>query len=554
MNKSATLKLNKILGKRTFSFYLLIFLGVVESVLSVGLALSIKTLVNCYEKGGNTTEIISASALLFLVVFATFLVGVLIKVLSSKYTANIEQKLKNQVFKRFISGSYMEISSNNTGEVISKFSVDASRVANVYANLPHSFISTVSHIVAILVVLFILQPLFTLIVVGCGLLAVCITFLVRKVLIKLYKKVRSKDGEISSFIGETSKNSLIIKTFNAEEYITSSFLKRTEIYKNLRLKHSYLGALLTSITALMFTLFYAFSVLYGVNGMLSGVESINFGVIIAVLQLITQIKTPINNITAYVAVYTEMKVSADRLFTLIFDKKEEKIKVDGEFEGLEVNGVSYSYGDKEVLSNCNLTINKGDKILIKGLSGEGKSTLLKLLMGVYSPISGEIKVKIKGESYSPTKIKEVFSFVPQDNMLFLGSVKENITFNKDYSLNEILKVLEIASVDFIPNAEDGLNYSIGENGLNLSVGQGQRIAIARGLISKSPVLVLDEATSSLDEKTEEEVLSKLANIDDLTIVFVSHKLAFEKYASKVYTLNDGKLSLATANNSKDDNA
>lgn len=553
MKGDTSLKLNRILGKRTFSYYLLIVLGVLQSVLSVGLALAIKTLVNAYEVGGDVGEVINSSILLFAIVLTSFLVGVLSKIISAKYTAKIECKLKSKVFESFVGGSYSDISSNSAGEVISKFSVDASRVSNVYANLPYSVIATASHIVAILIALFILQPTFTLIVVVLGIIALLITFLVRKVLVKFYKRVRNKDSEISSFIGGTTKNALVVKAFGAEEHISLAFNAKTLSYKTARLKHAYLGALLTSITALAFTLFYAFSVLYGVNGMLSGVENINFGVIIAVLQLITQIKTPINNISAYITVYTEMKVSANRLFTLIYSK-DEKTVVDGEFEGVEVNSACYSYGEKEILSNCNLTINKGDKILIKGQSGEGKSTLLKLLMGIYAPTSGEVKIKINGNSYNSTKIKDIFSFVPQDNMLFLGSVKENITFNKNYLDAEILKVLDLASIDFIDKTSDGLTKNIGENGLNLSVGQGQRIALARGLISNNPVLILDEATSSLDENTEEKVLENIASLKDLTVVFVSHKLAFEKYANKVYNLSGGCLSLVTADNSKDDNA
>ena len=554
MKRDTIKKLKEILGKRTFTFYILIFLGVLQSVLSVGLALSIKTLVNAYEKGGLQNEIISASAILFIIVFLIFIVGVSYKIISSKYTANIEQKLKNQVFKSFIGGSYGEISQNNSGEVISKFSVDALRVANIYSNLPSSIISTLSHIVAVLIALFILQPTFTFIVVVCGIVALIITFLVRKVLVKYYKKVRKSDGKISSFIGESTKNSLVVKAFNAEDFISINFNKMNSIYKRNRLKHAYLGALLTSITSFAFTLFYAFGVLYGLGGMINGVESINFGVIIAVLQLITQIKTPINNLTSYIAVYTEMHVSAERLFTLINGKGEEKLTYNGDFSRIEISGVSYSYGDKEVLSSCNLEINKGDKILIKGVSGEGKSTFLKLLMGLYTPTDGKIDINLKGERVSPEKIKGVFSFVPQDNMLFLGSVKENITFNKDYDIKEIQSVLDLALVDFIPNTESGLNLVIGENGLNLSIGQGQRIALARGLIKGSPVLVLDEATSSLDESTEEEILKRLSKLDDLTIVFVSHRFNFEKYANKVYNLSGGKLSLVARNNSKDENS
>jgi ATP-binding cassette subfamily B protein len=131
----------------------------------------------------------------------------------------------------------------------------------------------------------------------------------------------------------------------------------------------------------------------------------------------------------------------------------------------------------------------------------------------------------------------VFSFVPQDNMLFLGSVKENITFNKEYSFEEIKRVLDLAKIDFV-DSENSLDLSIGENGLNLSIGQGQRIAIARALLTGAPVLLLDEATSALDEDTERQVLSNLSQLKDITLIIISHKKSAFSICNRKIRLKD----------------
>jgi ABC-type bacteriocin/lantibiotic exporter with double-glycine peptidase domain len=248
-----------------------------------------------------------------------------------------------------------------------------------------------------------------------------------------------------------------------------------------------------------------------------------------------------------------MIVSAERLFSVAYNNEKGFDKYTNGFESLTIKDLNYSYGEKQVLKKVNLTVNKGDKILIKGVSGEGKTTFLKALTGLYNDYDGEVYLTVNGNKITPYNIKGAYAYVPQDNMLFSGTILENITFNNSYNFDKILEVLSLCNIDFISHNKVGLNTYIGENGLNLSTGQGQRIAMARGIIKGAPILILDEATSSLDDKTEEEILSKIASISDLTVIFVSHKTCFEKYASKIYNLKGGEL-FTTFNDSKNENA
>ncbi len=536
-NNTAT-KLNNILGKRGFLFYLLVLLGIFEAVLTVGFAISMKMLISAFEYSKGNEQITFYAIILIGVVILSCIVTIVKKILTSKYTTLVEQKLKNKIFKWYIFSSFNKLNSLQSGDVVSKFSTDAVKVSSVYANLLHSAISTVTHLIAIIVALFILQPTFTLIILACGLLAIIITYFIRKVLLKRFKKVRESDSKALSYISETTKNSLIIKAMNLEDYAVNNFTSKISDYKTKKLKHLYLGAIVSSVTAFTFMLFYAISVILGVNGMVNGIKGIDFGVIIAVLQLITQIKTPTNNLANYLTIYNEMLISAERLFTLIEESEDKAINYEGGFESLEVKNLAFSYGEDSVLKDINLKINKGDKVLIKGVSGEGKSTLLKIITGLYKTCEGEVNLIIDGKKINPSIVKGVYSYSSQDNMLFFGTIKENVTFNKNYTNEEVLSALSLAKVDFLSN---GLNEVVEENGSNFSLGQGQRISLARAFIRSAPILILDEATSSLDDITESEIIKNIASNKDLTVIFVSHKDSFSAYANKTYSLIEGSL-------------
>ena len=182
--------------------------------------------------------------------------------------------------------------------------------------------------------------------------------------------------------------------------------------------------------------------------------------------------------------------------------------------------------------------------VLAGPNNSGKTTLIKLLLGVYKPNDGEINfttngAKIKLDSSS----RSMFSYVPQGNMLFSGSIRENVTLiNTNATEEEIERALELSCCkDFINELPNGIDTKIGERGLGLSEGQVQRIAIARALLSSAPIILLDESTSALDEKTESAVLENLKSIEKLTLIIVSHKKAPKSICNKNLFVENGLL-------------
>ena len=531
-------------GERNAFFYLTIFVGVIQSLLAVLFAISIKILVNNAEYKLPTEKLISSSIFVVIIVILSFVFNVLYKIFSSKNAVLVEKSLKKGIFKSFVDGNYFRLSNVFKGDVVSKLEADSLAVSNIYANLIPNVISTILHLLFILVVLLILQPLYTALILGCSIIAVILTFAVKKAFTSLYNKTRSKNSEVSVFTSETVENALVVKAFDAEEHIQNKFNNKVDKYQTARLKYMYCGATISSITNLLFTMFYSSSVILGVIGIYNGVSGVDFGVMIAILQLIMQIKSPVTTLSGAISSHAEMKVSFNRLERLDFSSdKVIKTKVlKDDFNYVKLDAVNFSYDNETVVENVNLKINKGDRVLIKGSSGEGKSTLLKILSGLYSVDSGSVKVALNDKEISLNETSSLFSYVPQENMLFSGSIRENIAFNSNVTDEDIIKALKLCEVDFIESDKNGLNTLIGEGGNGLSIGQIQRLAIARALVSNRPIMILDEATSALDSATESRIVENLSKIKDATIIIVSHRECFDSIATSVYLMKDKNLS------------
>ncbi len=536
-----------LLQKRGFKFYLIIVFCVLQCFCSVLFALFIKFLVNAveYSKGNNIITVYSVLLAVFAVL--SFAFGFLQKIMQVKLVTKTEIKLKKQVLKKYINGSYDNVLSVSSGDLVSRIENDCLKVANVHISFLPTLISTVTHVVLVVVALLALQPNFTLIVLACLSLVVASTYFIRKRASKLYKTTRIAESKTLAYIGEVNINAFFIKSTGCEDAVISTLNGNLKGVNKAKLKQRFFGSTVTSLTSFAFTAFYAFAIIWGIAFINYDGASFSYGTLIAILQLAYQIKSPMTALTGFVPAKSEKEVALSRLQELI-NNTQKQVEVDAinyQFISAKFVDVCFNYGDKKVLENVNLQINYKDGVLIKGQSGIGKTTFLKLLTGVNLPTSGKIIIELKNSDgkvvqTSPEKCKNLFAVVPQGNMLFTGSVYENATtLNKNATLTEVEGVLKEDCYRGI--IKETVDDYVGINGSFLSEGQAQRLAIARAIIAKYKILVLDEATSSLDEKTEQSFIQMLKNQQDLTIVAVSHKQKLASVLKNHYFIDNNKI-------------
>jgi ATP-binding cassette subfamily B protein len=266
-------------------------------------------------------------------------------------------------------------------------------------------------------------------------------------------------------------------------------------------------------------------------------HAITFGTLTAILQLVGQVQTPFIGLSGLLPKYYGVLASVERIMTLENLPDEAEINRDGvncqdldkRLAAVVFDEVSFRYDRDMILQNASLRFQRNDFVLLSGPSGIGKTTVLKLLLGVFRPDAGEIYLQMKDGSRisADQHTRQLFAYVPQGNLLLSGSIRDNIAFIRpDATDHEIEEAARISCADeFIYELPDGLDTIIGEKGYGLSEGQIQRLAIARAVLSGAPVLLLDEASSALDEDTEKRLLLNLRAMQGKTCLIVSHRRA-----------------------------
>lgn len=446
-------------------------------------------------------------------------------------SGKIEMKIKQGLFNSLLKKQMTELNKYHSGEYINRLTSDIEIVVDGVIFIVPQAISMAVKIIAGLIVLIYIDALFTFILVVCGIAVFLISFLYRKRFKELHKKVQQTDGKTRSFIQECIENLIVIKSFTSEKPIINRLKAMQNENFNAKIKRNTVSNLANTGVYVMFTSGYYFILVWGAFQVAGG--KMTFGSLTAFLQVFQQIQQPFKNISGLIPQYFSMIASAERLQEI--ESLDEEIiinnNIDANFiykkmHSIEFKNVDFAYENELILKNATVSINKGEVTAIIGGSGAGKSTMIRLLLGLIVAKHGEIYIKTDDKNYTiDAGMRKLFSYVPQGNMILSGTIRENITFFDD-TIEEkvIINASEAACImDFISELINGLDTVIGERGIGLSEGQVQRIAIARALISSAPIILLDEATSALDSATETKLLNNLKAIKTKTCIFISHR-------------------------------
>ena len=478
---------------------------------------------------------------------------------------SLENSLKGRLFSCLLHKDYAAVTAVHTGEWISRLTSDVGVVAGGIVDILPDLGGMLAKLIGALTALFVLEPAFFYVLVPVGLLMMLLTASLRKVLKRLHKKIQEANGTVLSFWQERLESLLILRVFSAEKQTLQEAVQKMKLHRAARIRRNCLSNLCSFGFGVIVDAGYLASAVYCGYGILQG--TVSYGTFTAVLQLVGQVQSPFAGITGIIPQYFAMTASAERLIEAEIypddgNKKmvsEQKIHqfYQEEFKGIGVRDASFSYRTNEhqendrltVLENVNLEIQKGEYVAFTGHSGCGKSTLLKLLMSLYPLDSGEryiraTKAGLAVEYPLTAAWRGLFAYVPQGNQLMSGTIREVVAFGDPDAMQQegrLAQALKIACADeFVMTLEHGVDTRLGERGAGLSEGQMQRISIARAIFSDRPILILDEATSSLDEATEQQLLTNLRQMTDKTVLIITHRPAALKICDRNIDMTEEK--------------
>jgi len=525
---------------------LLVVLNAIYGISSVFFAKFSKSIIDGATQAKDFNIVIKfALCMLFLVAFQMIL-NITKNSLSERCSARLEMILKKYILDLVIKKDYQCVTSYHTGDLQNRMFNDVTLVANGFTTIIPESAYFGAKLLSSLIYLIVIDKIFALIFVIGGFTIFFITRILRKTLKKLHKKVQETEGKTRSFIQEILTNLLVIKAFAVDEKVNETTDElQNDNFKARMTKRNFSICANVGLGSI-FSIGTVFAIAFGAYGILF--KAMTYGTVTAIIQLVNQV----HSLSGIMPKYYNTIASAERLMELddLPDEKEiNKNEIDKDtvyraLKSIEFENITFSFDRDLILDNTSLSINKGDFVAIMGISGIGKSTLLKLLLGVFNVNSGSIYLNTDNSKIFVDKnTRKLFSYVPQGNMLISGTIKDNITFiNPSATDDEIAKAIEISCAkQFIDELPLGIETVIGEKGMGLSEGQIQRLAIARSLLANSPVLLLDEATSALDEQTEKQFLTNLKTLDNITCLIVSHKKAALDICNKSIKIKNGKI-------------
>lgn len=538
-----------ICKKERFKVYTLILTNVFGAALTIAFANFSKNIINAATIDKSWEKvIIYALGYLALIMTQTAL-NLIGRSATERCKGKLEWRLKEYMLKVSMKKDYSSITSYHTGELQNRMFNDVTVISDGFTTILPNLIFFVVKLACAFGYLVVIDKIFALVFFVGGVLVFLCTLTFRGTLKKLHKEVQATEGKTRSFIQEAVTSLLVVKAFSAEDKIAEKADELQAVNYKAKMKRRFFGIAANAGINFVFNLGYVFALAFGAYRLLNGID---YGTVTAMLQLVNQIQAPFANLSGVLPKYFSVLASAERLMEIeaLPDEKadnSEDIDAAATYEKLKTidfKDISFRYDRDIILDNTSLSINKGDFVAIMGISGIGKSTLLKLLLGVFKVESGKILLTTD-DSEIPVDYhtRHLFSYVPQGNFLLSGTILENLKFiNENATDEEVNEAVRISCAkQFIDELPDGLNTVIGERGIGLSEGQLQRLAIARSLLSNSPVMLLDEATSALDENTEMEFLTNLKELKNKTCIIVSHKRAALEICNKHIQIIDSKI-------------
>lgn len=490
----------------------------------------------------------------FIILFALLVVVATCNVLYSNIRVRACGKTRNAIrrdlFSVLLTKQYSALKNIHSGDILNHFTADVQIVTESTVTLIPQVFSIATKLVGGLAFLLMVEPMFTTILIVCGILLTIVIQFSSRIYKQIHKECQETEGKTRSYLQECIENMTVIKSFTGEEDVLKKLDEHQQNNLNKQIKRNFFANVGNTAVYTGFTFAYYAALAWGVLR-IAGVigDPMSVGTFAVLLQIMEQIRSPFRGASGVLTQVYAMLASAERLLELETLPSEQRPPLKMSLselykasDAIVCDDVSFAYEDEKIIFDAmSARFEKGKLTVIMGASGGGKSTLIKLLLGLIRPQSGRIVVETAdGDVAVSASTRGLFAFVPQGNMILSGTLYDNITFgNPHVSQEAIDRAIRLACLEeTIAALPQGLQTTIGERGVGLSEGQAQRVAIARALVSGAPILLLDECTSALDARTEKRLLASLRALEDRTVIFISHRTAVLDTADVVIRVQD----------------
>lgn len=507
------------------SFYTFMIFNILVPLTNIAFAYSIKIIIDS-GMSQNREALTQAILIGAIVIFIYASLNFISLRLRNKLVRQIMSRYKNKVFKSILDRDYREFSKEKSGKFISILTENMKKIEQDYLHQYFNISKNISLMIFSLVAMFIGNWFLTLLVIIASIIPMMISGFIGQKSASLQNSSMIADQKYLAKVKDILAGFLVIKSFNVKDAIRQDYKneseKLDEIYF-IKGKFDVLSNVISQLSGMI-----VFLVAFGGGMYLVFGGHTTIGSVTAIVQLVNFVVMPLNEIGMGMSKFREGQATLNS-----FEVKDvielQTGKTKEYFDDvISFSNVDFSYpnAEEKIFNNLSLQIKKGEKIAIVGMSGSGKSTLLNLLLRFYDVTSGYISIDNQDlQAISAESLYNLMTIVQQDVYIFDDTLKANITLSQSFTEDDIKKAVQQSGLEsYILENELGLQTSCGENGSNLSGGERQRLSIARALIRKTPILLLDEATSSLDNKVTTEIENSILEIQDLTVLVVTHKL------------------------------
>lgn len=547
MKKNSIFWILKRIRRHVPSLCLLVLSNAANAVFGVWFALGSRAVIDSAVAGDRV--LFSHACLKQLCIIGGILLTLtLSRHLRDRLHADLERHWKQNLLHGLLHGEYAAVSGFHSAELLNRLNNDVEKINSGILSIVPNAVSMVTRLAAAVVVLGSLDGGFTGLILLLGAAVFLVTAFMRRRLKELNKSVSEHDGLVSGLLQETMEKLLMVQAMDVSAEVERRAAGLMDRRYEIQRKRKNAALLANTGVSLMYYGAGFLALVWGAFRMLQG--QMSFGSLTAMIQLVSQLQTPFVGLSGVMPQYIAMVASAERLMELEAIQgepapmPEAPEAVYDRMEAIRAEELSFSFDRDQLLKEASFTLPKGAFAVITGPSGIGKSTLLKLLLGIFTPEQGRL-VLDRGENalQLDRSTRKLFAYVPQGNLLLSGTLRENLTIVKpDATAEELAQAVYVSAMDdYLAGLPCGLDTPLGENGAGLSEGQAQRLAIARAVLGGAPILLLDECTSALDEATEEKVLQRLKALPNRTCIAVTHRPAAVKLCDWKLEVSEGKI-------------